>query len=126
MAWRVATIILLLVVFIFAVASLRPAPVTTVGMTESTSTPSPLPVIAIDADRAFNETGTLVFYPNNVGPVPYLFYQDARGTTVAKALIFDVLPPTDFSSWTGARISVSGIVDREHVIVSRVAYVAAP
>ena len=74
----------------------------------------------------FNETGTLIFYPNNVRPVPYLFYQDSRGRTVAKALVFSVSPPSGFSSWTGARISVMGRLEQEHVVVSRISYISPP
>lgn len=74
----------------------------------------------------FNETGTLVFYPNNVGPIPYLFYQARDGHTAARALTFPSRPPTDFSSWTGARVSVTGILDQEHVVVTRIAYISAP
>jgi hypothetical protein len=46
----------------------------------------------------FNETGTLVFYPNNIGPVPYIFYQNQGGDTVAKALTFSASAPANFSS----------------------------
>lgn len=82
---------------------------------------------AIDPDTGvFAQTGTLVFYPNNVKPVPYLFYQDEDGTTVAKALVFDALPSTDFSVWSGARVSVFGTVSREHVLVNRIEYLASP
>lgn len=76
--------------------------------------------------RDFNETGTLVFYPNNIGPVPYLFYQDQKGVTVAKALIFPNTTPSDFSSWTGARVFVTGSLTDEHVSVSRIVYISAP
>lgn len=74
----------------------------------------------------FNETGTLVFYPNNVAPVPYLFYQDRGGHTASKAITFAGAPPVGFFSWTGARIHVIGRVDHEHVVVSDIAYVSAP
>lgn len=74
----------------------------------------------------FDETGTLVFYPNNVGPVPYLFYQNQSGRTIAKALTFSDFPPADFSSWTGARVSVTGRLVSEHVAVSRIIYLSAP
>lgn len=74
----------------------------------------------------FDETGTLVFYPNNVGPVPYLFYQDQNGHTVAKALVFPDTTPADFSSWTGAHISVTGRLDGEHVVVSSITHISAP
>ncbi|HQT82700.1 MAG TPA: hypothetical protein PLW99_00945 [Candidatus Paceibacterota bacterium] len=81
-------------------------------------------VTAISAD--FTETGTLVFYPNNTGPVPYLFYQNPNGSTVAKALVFPYSSPNDFSSWVGAQISVTGHVNSEHVIVSTITYLSAP
>jgi len=74
----------------------------------------------------FNETGTLAFYPNNVGPVPYLFYQDSDGRTVAKALAFPEGSPADFSSWSGAHVSVTGYSNSEHVVVSTITYLSAP
>jgi hypothetical protein len=74
----------------------------------------------------FIETGTLAFYPNNVGPVPYLFYQNQKGSTVAKALVFTELPLTDFSPWSGAHISITGVVEHEHVVVTRIEYLSAP
>jgi|ERR1035437_10041701 hypothetical protein len=82
-------------------------------------------VVVSDASE-FSETGTLVFYPNNVGPVPYLFYQDQNGRTVAKALTFPDSPPGNFSSWTGAHISVMGQIVAEHVVVSTIAYLSGP
>ena len=79
------------------------------------------------ASGTFTETGTLIFYPNNAGhPVPYLFYQDERGATAAKALAFPDSPPAGFSSWVGARISVTGRLQREHVLVENLSYIAAP
>jgi len=87
-------------------------------------------VSVLDAANAvsgdFNETGTLVFYPNNIGPVPYIFYQNQSGQTVAKALIFSSAPPVNFSSWTGARIFVAGQINSEHVVVSTITYISAP
>lgn len=74
----------------------------------------------------FYATGTLTFYPNNIRPVPYLFYQDARGTTVAKALVFSALPLTDFSPWIGSRVAVVGILEHEHVLVSQITYLDPP
>lgn len=107
--------------------------ITTIAVTphnDVTVEPSPQSASVLEAVTAisgdFNETGTLVFYPNNVGPVPYLFYQDQKGTTVAKALIFPDTTPLNFSSWTGARVSVTGSLDNEHVVVSRIAYISAP
>ncbi|MHB8660436.1 MAG: hypothetical protein ACYC75_00635 [Minisyncoccota bacterium] len=75
---------------------------------------------------SFSAAGTLVFYPNNVGPVPYIFYQDQSGRTAAKALVFPDGPPTNFSSWVGARVSVTGMLDAEHVVVSHIIYVSPP
>ena len=90
--------------------------------------PQSAPVIqAIDASNTdFNKTGTLVFYPNNIGPVPYLFYQDQKGHTVAKALVFPDLIPSDFSSWSGAHVSVTGHTNNEHVVISNITYLSAP
>lgn len=81
---------------------------------------------AVTAPAEFNETGTLVFYPNNIGPVPYLFYQDQKGNTVAKALVFPGESPNNFSSWAGARVSVAGDLVAEHVVVSSIAYISGP
>jgi hypothetical protein len=81
-------------------------------------------VAALYAD--FNETGTLVFYPNNVGPVPYLFYQDSAGRTVAKALESPSLFLDNLSSWSGARIFVTGHLDNEHVVVTNIVYLSGP
>ena len=74
----------------------------------------------------FSQTGTLVFYPNNVGPVPYLFYPNQKGSTVSEALVFLNSPPYGFSSWSGARISVTGHEDQEHVVVSTIRYISGP
>lgn len=75
---------------------------------------------------AFTAIGTLAFYPNNVGSVPYLFYQDNAGRTISKALSFPNGPPAQFSSWSGARISVTGNLVLEHVVVNRISYIAGP
>lgn len=74
----------------------------------------------------FSETGTLVFYPNNLVPVPYVYYQDQQGRTVSKALVFPSSPPNGFSSWSGAHISVTGQVVAEHVVVSQIVYLSGP
>lgn len=76
--------------------------------------------------EGFDATGTLVFYPNNVGPVPYLFYQNANKSTVAKALVFPNVAPADFFSWSGAHVSVTGKLQHEHVVVSRLVYLSGP
>ena len=73
----------------------------------------------------FNETGTLVFYPNNVGPVPYIFYQDSQGNVASKALVFPDGSSVE-SSWVGARILVIGHVVNAHVVVSSIRYIAGP
>ena len=74
----------------------------------------------------FSETGTLVFYPNNIVPVPYLFYQNKEGRTASKALVFPSTSPENFSSWSGAHISVTGSLVAEHVVVSSLVYMSAP
>lgn len=125
MLWRILSVLLIIFLFVLATSYGR-APRPTAG-TVGSSAQTAAPIFAITATTwEFTATGTLVFYPNNVGPVPYIFYTNQNGNTVAKALIFDNLPPTDFSSWTGARISVSGVLDREHVIVREIAYLAPP
>jgi|CXWL01.1.fsa_nt_gi hypothetical protein len=91
--------------------------------------PQPAAVIesAAPIPAEFSETGTLVFYPNNVGPVPYLFYQDKSGRTVAKALTFSGEYSSGVpSSWSGAHISVMGQLDNEHVVVSHLTYLSGP
>ncbi|MDD2657742.1 MAG: hypothetical protein PHD04_03745 [Candidatus Pacebacteria bacterium] len=100
-------------------ASLIAAPVPQQPATATTSDASAVSTV-------FNVTGTLVFYPNNIGPVPYIFYQDSNGTTVAKALTFSDGPPSDFSSWTGAHISVAGTLEKEHIVVSSITYLSGP
>lgn len=126
MLWRLLSVLLIIFLFVLATSSGRtPRPTTTTVATSSAQTAAPISAVTA-ATWEFSATGTLVFYPNNVGPVPYIFYTNQNGNTVAKALIFDNLPPTDFSSWTGARISVSGVLDREHVIVREIAYLAPP
>lgn len=89
---------------------------------------SPTPAAVILAQPApleFSETGTLVFYPNNVGPVPYIFYKNSSGATEAKALL---LPygSNVAGSWTGSHIFVTGTAVAEHVVVKSISYVAAP
>lgn len=95
-----------------------------------TSSPSTQGVSVLDAvnalPRQFSESGTLAFYPNNVGPIPYLFYQDQAGRTVAKALSFPDFSPTDFSSWSGGHVFVTGRLEKEHVVVSDITYLSGP
>ncbi len=81
--------------------------------------------VADASPQNFNETGTLVFYPNNVGPVPYLFYRDAKGRVVSKALVFPS-PASVGGSWSGSRISVTGDLVFEHVVVARATYISGP
>ncbi len=94
--------------------------------------PSPPPAAAVLVALApypqdgFAETGTLIFYPNNVGPIPYLMYQNASGKTVSKALAFQNGSPTDLSSWSGARVEVFGTVNAEHVDVTAINYLSGP
>lgn len=83
------------------------------------------PAVATSSED-FNEIGTLVFYPNNVAPVPYILYQNPNGRTLSKALVFPVSPPAALTSWAGARVSVAGHVEHEHVVVSRITYVLPP
>jgi hypothetical protein len=127
MTWRIFIAILILVVVVLIFTNVRHTTVAVEPAVATSTVPVVAPIIAIAAVTGeFSEAGTLVFYPNNVGPVPYLFYLNQRGDTVAKALIFDNLPPTDFSSWTGSHVYVTGVLDREHVIVDRILYLGPP
>lgn len=122
------------IAFIYVVLGLASAAVVTYSRNPVGLTPVPVQqpaavatVISTGAAPAtFSATGTLVFYPNNVKPVPYIFYQDSNGRTVAKALTFPADPPADFSSWTAAHISVEGTRNQEHVVVSRITYLSGP
>ena len=118
---RAISVVLIVIaaVYVFVIVTTHEESLVT---TQRVSVPEAVNVSSID----FNATGTLVFYPNNVGSVPYLFYHDQQGRTVAKALIFSGASPTNFYSWTAARISVSGTLDHEHVVVDHIAYVSAP
>lgn len=75
---------------------------------------------------SFSQTGTLIFYPNNVGPVPYLVYTDANGRIATKALLLLRNSPNELSAWTGAHVFVTGNVVAEHVEVASISYVSAP
>lgn len=125
MLWRALVLILGLVIFVRAYEAPAHLPTQVVAAT-STEATAPVILIAATSTETFHESGTLAFYPNNVGPVPYLLYVNGKGTTVSKALVFDQLPPTDFSSWIGARVDVTGIDVREHVLVRQIAYLASP
>lgn len=121
---QIISIVLFIVVIGFALASFAEHPKT---LSVATSAQSASVITGVDEFlQDFNETGTLSFYPNNVGPVPYLFYQDGNGTTVAKALVFPNSSPTNFSSWSGAHVSVIGERNGEHVIVDRITYISPP
>ena len=87
--------------------------------------PTTQTAIVDTASPDFNEMGTLIFYTNNVGPVPYIFYQDPKGHTVAKALAFANTPP-DLSSWVGAHVSVVGHLKDEYVETVRITYISPP
>lgn len=119
---RLLLVLLIVIGFVVVVAAIDEGGVTI----EQSSTKSVAVLDAITSSGDFNETGTLVFYPNNIGPVPYLFYQDQKGITVARALTFPDVAPSNFSSWTGAHVSVTGSLDNEHVVVSRITYISAP
>ena len=86
----------------------------------------PAPQVTPDSLNDFNETGVLTFYPNNSGPVPYLFYTDERGNTVSKALVFMTLTTNSLSSWSGSTVTIVGHLDAEHVLVSDITYVSGP
>lgn len=88
--------------------------------------PAPYGAAVVPATPDFNETGTLAFYPNNAGPVPYLYYQDPSGHTRVKALIFAGKPPDALFSWAGVRVSVTGRLEHEHVVVINIVYLSAP
>jgi hypothetical protein len=77
-------------------------------------------------DTSFNEEGTLLFYPNNVGPVPYIAYTNANGNLTTKALVFPQGAPSLLSEWQGARIAVAGSVDHSSVIVNHLEYLSPP
>jgi len=126
MALRIVTAALVLLIFVMYLSTTHRTVVTAPVPTASTTQAATVINTLIIPTDEFSEIGTLVFYPNNVGPVPYIFYQDASGVTVAKALTFAVLPMTDFSTWSGARVAVTGIVDHEHVVVTRISYLAPP
>ena len=82
--------------------------------------------ITVPITNDFNYTGVLVFYPNNTGPVPYLFYTNARGNTESKALVFETVVTNNLSSWSGSRVAIAGALHAEHVVVSSIRYVSGP
>ncbi len=90
-------------------------------------------VTAIPSD-VFNETGTITYYPHNVGAeIPYLVYEPQGGGVATKALVFSdtarcrsairtvpcPLIQEELIAYFGQRfIHVEGIVVNEHVIVT--------
>jgi hypothetical protein len=94
--------------------------------------PAPQPAAVVEAVTTqpvateFSAVGTLTFYPNNVRPVPYLFYQNGNGDTVSKALVFKDESSEKYSNWTGARVSVTGYVELEHVVVTSITHISGP
>ena len=122
---RTLSIVFIIVTIGYALAIVTMHKNTTAVPTKVTVTSSP-GVAAVVTAGYFDETGTLVFYPNNVGPVPYLFYQDSSGRTLAKALVFAGSPPTNFSTWSGSRIAVEGRLIHEYILVSSLTYVGGP
>jgi hypothetical protein len=121
---RVIAIIFAVVGLVSATAALYQDNRDTPVVESSAQTASVLEAVET-APTGFSETGTLIFYPNNVGPVPYLFYQDVNGHTVARALVLPYASGVD-SSWAGARVFVTGSLDNEHVAISRISYVSGP
>jgi hypothetical protein len=122
--------LLALVAFIWILSSTHRETATST-LVSATSTPVVIETpgtSAASVSRAvpFTEMGTLVFYPNNMAPIPYLIYESASGQAISKALVFSALPATDFSPWIGGRVSVTGIEDNEHVLVTQISYVGAP
>ena len=75
-----------------------------------------LPTLAA-YDAPFDETGVLIWYPNNVGPVPWIFYADTHGNIGSKALVFDTPVALPHATST---IRVVGLAEDEHVRVRSV------
>ncbi|MDB5244581.1 MAG: hypothetical protein JWN18_451 [Parcubacteria group bacterium] len=92
----------------------------------SVTVAAPRVIATLPTSSEFVQTGTLIFYPNNVGPVPYLMYANQKGVTVSKALVLVGGDSLDLSHWTGARVSVTGVVVDEHVVVSSLLYLSGP
>lgn len=90
-------------------------------------------VMALPSD-VFNETGTITYYPNNVGTeIPYLVYESQGGGVATKALVFSdnalcrsttrtvpcPLIQRELIAYFGQRfIHVEGVMVNEHVIVT--------
>lgn len=119
-------IIFVVLMLVGAIAAFSAAYHDGIVLTPATESAAALAGIEPGPAAEFSAAGTLVFYPNNVGPVPYLFYQDASGHTAARALVFPAGAPSDFSSWSAGRISVAGVVEDEHVVVTSITYLGGP
>lgn len=122
---RILSIVFIIVTIGYALAIVTMHKSTTTASVGTTATSSP-GIAAVATAGNFDETGTLVFYPNNIGPVPYLFYQDASGRTLAKALVFAGSPPENFSTWSGSRIAVGGRLIHEYILVRSITYAGGP
>ena len=66
---------------------------------------------------SFAETGILIFYPNNVGPVPYLLYYDEEGNPYTKALVF-AEGALSRQRYTYRAVEITGAIVHEHVNVA--------
>jgi len=121
---RILSIVVIIVVinFVLAIIATHGEMYAVAPPAQSASVVQAVDALFVD----FSETGTLVFYPNNVGPVPYLFYQDSAGRTVAKALEFPNESSAGLSSWSGAHIFVTGHLNNEHVVVTTIVYISGP
>lgn len=85
-----------------------------------------IPQTTTQTQNNFEQIGVLTFYPNNTGPVPYLFYSNARGNTESKALVFETVTTNNLSSWGASRVTIVGTLHAEHVVVSSIRYVSGP
>ncbi len=123
--WRTLFAALLVVASAYLIVWVAGADVRNLAVEPARQPAAAVQAIATSSED-FNETGILVFYPNNVGPVPYLLYQNPNGRTLSKALTFPAAPPDALSSWAGARVSVTGHLKYEHVVVSRITHILPP
>ena len=79
------------------------------------SQPTEVTLNLIPYDAPITLTGTLIFYPNNVGLVPWIVYERPSGVIETKALVFNTpitLPPV------GSAITITGLLEYEHVRVT--------
>lgn len=116
--------ILVVLVVIYGISELYYLTVTRPSFIAQPATVSETPLAPPPTDTYL--TGTLIFYPNNVGPIPYLMYKNARGATESKALVWSGRSPLDLSSWAGGRVSVAGYIVREHMVVDSIRYLGGP